>query len=176
MSSPTGPARPSPPSASTRPRTRCAIGEAACLLADIGWRAHPEYRGTQSLNIIAHASFIGVDHPGRTFIALANLFRHEGVFDETVATGNARRWRRRAISSGRACSARLLRVVYLLSASMPGVIPKLRWERRDNGALALVIPYSHRGLEGERPAGRLAQLARITGRNLELVVGSVETV
>ena len=28
---------------------------AACLLADIGWRAHPEYRGTQSLNIIAHA-------------------------------------------------------------------------------------------------------------------------
>ncbi|MCA1263214.1 hypothetical protein LC061_21005, partial [Nitratireductor aquimarinus] len=26
---------------------------AACLLADIGWRAHPEYRGTQSLNIIA---------------------------------------------------------------------------------------------------------------------------
>ena len=40
---------------------------AACLLADIGWRAHPEYRGTQSLNIIAHASFIGVDHPGRRF-------------------------------------------------------------------------------------------------------------
>src|SRR5690606_18355587 len=27
---------------------------AACLLADIGWRAHPEYRGAQSLNIIAH--------------------------------------------------------------------------------------------------------------------------
>jgi exopolyphosphatase/pppGpp-phosphohydrolase len=48
---------------------------AACLLADIGWRAHPEYRGTQSLNIIAHASFIGVDHPGRAFIALANLYR-----------------------------------------------------------------------------------------------------
>ncbi|TIV09497.1 MAG: exopolyphosphatase, partial [Mesorhizobium sp.] len=32
--------------------------QAACLLADIGWRAHPEYRGKQSLNIIAHASFI----------------------------------------------------------------------------------------------------------------------
>src|SRR5690606_15351350 len=48
--------------------------QAACLLADIGWRAHPEYRGTQSLNIIAHASFIGIDHPGRAFIALANLF------------------------------------------------------------------------------------------------------
>ncbi len=39
------------------------LRHSACLLADIGWRAHPEYRGRQSLNIIAHASFIGVDHP-----------------------------------------------------------------------------------------------------------------
>ena len=54
---------------------------------------------------------------------------------------------------------------------MPGVIPRLRWERRDNGVLALVIPHSHRWLEGERPAGRLAQLARITGRNLVLAIG-----
>ena len=31
----------------------------ACLLADIGWRAHPDYRGEQSLNIIANAAFVG---------------------------------------------------------------------------------------------------------------------
>ncbi|TIX98309.1 MAG: exopolyphosphatase, partial [Mesorhizobium sp.] len=59
--------------------------QAACLLADIGWRAHPEYRGKQSLNIIAHASFIGVDHPGRAFLALANAYRHEGIFNESIA-------------------------------------------------------------------------------------------
>ena len=59
--------------------------QAACLLADIGWRAHPEYRGRQSLNIIAHASFIGVDHPGRAFLALANAYRHDGVFNELVS-------------------------------------------------------------------------------------------
>ena len=135
---------------------------AACLLADIGWRAHPEYRGTQSLNIIAHASFIGVDHPGRAFIALANLYRHEGIFDETLAAEIKALASPRYVERARLLGA-MLRVVYLLSASMPGVIPKLRWERRDNGALALVIPASHRGLDGERPAGRLAQLAAITG-------------
>jgi len=140
---------------------------AACLLADIGWRAHPEYRGTQSLNIIAHASFIGVDHPGRAFIALANLYRHEGVFDESAAADLKTLAPPRYVERARVLGA-TLRVVYLLSASMPGVIPKLRWERRDNGVLALVIPASHRGLVGERPAGRLAQLARITGLNLEL--------
>ena len=33
------------------------LRHAACLLADIGWRAHPDYRGEQSLNIIAHGGF-----------------------------------------------------------------------------------------------------------------------
>ena len=46
----------------TEDERRCR--HAACLLADIGWRAHPDYRGEQSLNIIAHAAFVGLDHPG----------------------------------------------------------------------------------------------------------------
>ena len=92
---------------------------AACLLADIGWRAHPEYRGTQSLNIIAHASFIGVDHPGRAFIALANLYRHEGIFDDSAATDLKALATPRYADRARVLGA-MLRVVYLLSASMPG--------------------------------------------------------
>ncbi len=40
------------------------LRHAACLLADIGWRAHPDYRGEQSLNIIANATFVAIDHPG----------------------------------------------------------------------------------------------------------------
>ncbi|WP_394891135.1 exopolyphosphatase [Mesorhizobium sp. AaZ16] len=142
---------------------------AACLLADIGWRAHPEYRGTQSLNIIAHASFIGVDHPGRAFLALANFYRHEGLFTEAAASVLTALATPRYVERARLLGG-LLRVVYLLSASMPGVIPKLRWENRVGGALALVIPSSHAGLAGERPAGRLAQLGKLTGRKLELAV------
>ena len=53
---------------------------------------------------------------------------------------------------------------------MPGIIPKLVWERRGDGALALLVPKSHAGLVGERPKGRMAQLAKLTGRNLELAV------
>jgi exopolyphosphatase/guanosine-5'-triphosphate,3'-diphosphate pyrophosphatase len=101
--------------------------EATCLLADIGWRAHPEYRGTQSLNIIAHASLIGVD-PGRAYIALANLYRHEGIFAE-VAVGEAlkRLAPQRYIERARFLAA-LFRVGYMLSAAMPGVIPRLKWK------------------------------------------------
>jgi len=32
------------------------LRRAARLLADIGWRAHPDSRGEQSLNIICHAA------------------------------------------------------------------------------------------------------------------------
>lgn len=142
---------------------------AACLLADIGWRAHPEYRGTQSLNIIAHASFIGVDHPGRAFLALANLYRHEGVFNDAAAPEIKALATPRYLERAKILGA-MMRVVYLLSASMPGVMPQLRWEDRGGGVLALIIPSSCASLYGERPAGRLAQLAKLTGRKLVLAV------
>jgi exopolyphosphatase/guanosine-5'-triphosphate,3'-diphosphate pyrophosphatase len=144
---------------------------AACLLADIGWRAHPEYRGVQSLNIIAHASFIGVDHPGRAFIALANLYRHEGLIDDAAAPEIIRLAPPRYVERARLLGA-MLRVVYLLSASMPGIIPRLRWEKHDDGSLTLVVPASHANLVGERPSGRLAALGRVTGKTLRMTVGN----
>ncbi len=149
--------------------------EATCLLADIGWRAHPEYRGTQSLNIIAHASLIGVDHPGRVYIALASLYRHEGIFAD-VAVGEAlkRLAPPRYVERARLLAA-LFRVGYMLSAAMPGVIPRLTWEKRGLDTLALVIPADRADLFGERPVGRLAQVARITGRKLELAVEGGES-
>ena len=51
---------------------------AACLLSDISWRAHPDYRGEQSLILIAQSALGGIDHPGRVFLALAIYFRHAG--------------------------------------------------------------------------------------------------
>lgn len=147
---------------------------AACLLADIGWRAHPEYRGRQSLNIIAHASFIGVDHPGRAFLALANLFRHDGVFNDSFAPEIKELATPRYLERARILGA-MMRVVYLLSAAMPGVMPKLRWEDWGSGVLALVIPPEYAQLNGERPAGRLAQLAKVTGRRLVLAVEGGES-
>ncbi|CDX22002.1 Ppx/GppA phosphatase [Mesorhizobium plurifarium] len=142
---------------------------AACLLADIGWRAHPEYRGRQSLNIIAHASFIGVDHPGRAYLALANAYRHDGIFNDGIAPEIKALAPPRLLERARVLAA-MMRVVYLLTAAMPGVMPRLKWESRGNGALALVLPASLADLYGERPAGRLAQLARITNRRLVLAV------
>ena len=144
--------------------------QAACLLADIGWRAHPEYRGTQSLNIISHASFIGVDHPGRAFIALANMFRHEGIFEDGVSPEMRQLAGPRYVERARILGA-LLRVVYLFSASMPGVMPKLKWRAGEDGKLSLVVPREHSGLMGERPDGRMVHLSRVLNRPMDIVPG-----
>lgn len=144
--------------------------QAACLLADIGWRAHPEYRGTQSLNIISHAAFTGVDHPGRAFIALATMFRHEGVFEDGVSPEMRALAGPLYVERARILGA-LMRVVYLFSASMPRMLPKLRWRRGEGGALSLVVPREHAGLMGERPHGRMAHLAKVLGRPMDIVLG-----
>ncbi len=142
---------------------------AACLLADIGWRAHPDYRGTQSFNIIAHGSFVGIDHSGRAYIALANYYRHQGLQASDVSEAIQEVATERLAERARLLGA-ILRVAYLISASMPGVIPFVQWRPAGKNALELVLPARFGALAGGRLEGRLQQLAKLTGRKLDLVV------
>jgi exopolyphosphatase/guanosine-5'-triphosphate,3'-diphosphate pyrophosphatase len=141
------------------------LRRAACLLADIGWRAHPDYRGEQSLNIISHAAFVGVDHPGRAFIALTVYFRHvglAGLADDELSPHVRELATSRMIDRARVLGA-ALRVAYLVSGAMPGVLPNtpLMVER---GKLKLKLAGKYRNLAGERLLARLRQLARLVGR------------
>ncbi|MCP4384382.1 MAG: exopolyphosphatase, partial [Hyphomicrobiales bacterium] len=137
------------------------LRHAACLLADIGWRVHPDYRGEQSLNLIAHASFIGIDHPGRAYLALANFYRHEGLIDEALSPGIRELAPTRYMERARALGA-ILRTAYLISGAMPGVVGRTRLERRGK-ALALVLPQDLAPLGGSRVARRLGQIAKTAG-------------
>jgi exopolyphosphatase/guanosine-5'-triphosphate,3'-diphosphate pyrophosphatase len=138
------------------------LRHAACLLGDIGWRAHPDYRGEQSLNIIANAAFVGIDHPGRAYLALAVFFRHVGLIDEELSPRLRELASTRVLDRARVLGA-ALRVAYLVSASTTGVLPKtpLVVER---GRLVLRFENGLKTLAGERVFVRLRQLARLIGR------------
>jgi exopolyphosphatase/guanosine-5'-triphosphate,3'-diphosphate pyrophosphatase len=138
------------------------LRHAACLLADIGWRAHPDYRGEQSLNVISNAAFVGVDHPGRVFIALAVFFRHVGLAGDELSPHVRELATARMIDRARVLGA-AMRVAYLVSGAMPGVLPHapLVVER---GKLKLKLRGKYRDLAGERVFARLRQLARVVGR------------
>ena len=141
---------------------------AACLLSDIGWRAHPEYRGEQSLNLIAHAAFIGVDHPGRAYLALANFYRHEGLIDEALSPHIRELASTRYMERARALGA-TLRVAHLISGAMPGVVGRTRIEPAGK-KLTLVLPADLAPLGGSRVARRLAQLAKLAGLEPAIVI------
>ena len=141
------------------------LRRAACLLADIGWRAHPDYRGEQSLNIISHAAFVGVDHPGRAFLALTVFFRHvglAGLADDELSPHVRELATSRMIDRARVLGA-AMRVAYLVSGAMPGVLPNAALVvERDK--LKLKLRGKYRNLAGERLFARLRQLARLLGR------------
>jgi exopolyphosphatase / guanosine-5'-triphosphate,3'-diphosphate pyrophosphatase len=138
------------------------LRHAACLLADIGWRAHPDYRGEQSVNIIANAAFVSVDHPGRTFIALAVFFRHVGLVDEELSPRLRELASTRLLDRARVLGA-ALRVAYLVSASATGVLPRAPMVV-EHGRLVLRFDPAAKALAGERVFARLRQLARLIGR------------
>jgi exopolyphosphatase/guanosine-5'-triphosphate,3'-diphosphate pyrophosphatase len=138
------------------------LRHAACLLADIGWRAHPDYRGEQSLNIIANAAFVAIDHPGRTFLALAVFFRHVGLIDDELSPRLRELASTRVLDRARVLGA-AMRVAYLVSASMPGVLPKTPMTV-ERGRLVLRFKNGLKALAGERVFVRLRQLARLIGR------------
>jgi exopolyphosphatase/guanosine-5'-triphosphate,3'-diphosphate pyrophosphatase len=138
------------------------LRHAACLLADIGWRAHPDYRGEQSLNIIAHAAFVGLDHPSRAFLALAVFFRHAGLVDDELSPRLRELASPRILDRARVLGA-AMRVAYLISAAMPGVIPRAPMEV-EHGLLVLRLRDELAALAGERVFNRLRQLGRLIGR------------
>lgn len=134
---------------------------AACLVSDIGWRAHPDYRGEQSLGILSNASFVGIDHPGRAYLALAVFYRHVGLIDEAVSPRIRELASTRLKERARTLGA-VLRVAYLVTASMPDVLPRTRLTI-DGDRLLLDLPGDLGDLAGERLAKRLVQLAKIAG-------------
>jgi exopolyphosphatase / guanosine-5'-triphosphate,3'-diphosphate pyrophosphatase len=134
---------------------------AACLLADIGWRAHPDYRGEQSLNIITNAAFVGIDHPGRAYLALAIYYRHAGLTEEELGAGLRELAPLRYRESARALAASL-RVAYLVSGAVEGVLPRTKI-RRSPTALELVLPADLADLRGARLESRIRQFAALAG-------------
>src|SRR5262249_32918141 len=104
-----------------------------------------------SLNIIAHAAFVGIDHASRAFLALAVFFRHVGLIDDELSPRLRELATTRMLDRARILGA-AMRVGYLISAAMPGVLPRTPMQ------------VEHGRLAGERLSNRLKQLARLIGR------------
>jgi exopolyphosphatase/guanosine-5'-triphosphate,3'-diphosphate pyrophosphatase len=131
------------------------LRHAACLLADVGWRAHPDYRGDQSLSLIANANFVGVSHAERAYLSLAIYFRHNGLGEHSLSSIITPRLLERARLLGG-----LMRVAYLVSASMPNTLPQTSLTKRIR-TVTLTLPSSLAMLASEKLQGRVKAFAKL---------------
>jgi exopolyphosphatase/guanosine-5'-triphosphate,3'-diphosphate pyrophosphatase len=146
------------------------LRKVACYLSDIGWRGHPDYRGEQSVDLVAYGSLAGVDHPGRAFLAEALAVRYMGLKHKSMSqslmalAGPAANMKARLLGA-------IFRVAYPMSAAMPGVLPRAHFSL-EQGTLRLHLPPDLMFLAGEHLEGRLDQLAGVAGiKSSELLTG-----
>ena len=143
---------------------------AACLLSDIGWRAHPDYRGIQSLNLVAHGTFVGVDHPGRAFLALTVYYRNEGLVKDEPSQRLIELVDKPMVKRARILGS-AFRAAHMVSAAMPGVLTNAPISYEGN-RLIWTLPEPYSNLEGERVERRLKVLAGQLDREGEIQVAS----
>jgi exopolyphosphatase/guanosine-5'-triphosphate,3'-diphosphate pyrophosphatase len=136
------------------------LRRAACLLSDVSWRAHPDYRAHQSLNVITNSAFVAIDHPGRAFLALVAVLRHEGPKGEAGLPVRGL-MTTRLLDRGRVLAA-AMRVAYLLSTAATGVLPRAPLTA-GGGRLVLSLPRSLEDLVSDRLLNRAKALARLIG-------------
>ncbi len=140
----------------------------ACLLSDIGWRVHPDYRGEQTLHLITNGNFGSVDHHGRAFLALSVFYRYAGLSEQNEPPELVRALVTPAqIERARILGA-LFRVAHLISAARPGVLPATHFSAQER---KLMLVFEHRmvDLVADRVGSRFKQLARLVGKSGTIV-------
>jgi exopolyphosphatase / guanosine-5'-triphosphate,3'-diphosphate pyrophosphatase len=142
------------------------LRHAACLLSDVAWRAHPDYRGEQSAVLVAQSALVGLDHPGRAFLALCVYHRyerkHSGELLPKLSKLIPRQERHRALIIGQS-----VRLAHTLSAGMAGVLPQTKLAN-DGRKLILRLPAQLQALDGEILQRRMRSLAKELGVTAEV--------
>jgi exopolyphosphatase / guanosine-5'-triphosphate,3'-diphosphate pyrophosphatase len=139
---------------------------ATCLLADIGWRAHPEFRAERGLDAGLHGNWPAIDARGRAMIAHALYVNFGGTGRDPVISrlcqsediARAERW------------GLALRLGQRLSGGIGRPLEATRlWV--DEATLKLAIPSDDAALYGEIVERRLKTLGQAMGCAAELVLG-----
>jgi exopolyphosphatase/guanosine-5'-triphosphate,3'-diphosphate pyrophosphatase len=140
---------------------------AACMLADVAWQAHPDFRAERGVDMALHGNWVGIDAPGRVMLAQALFanFGGSGSFDEYDVAAlchpdelkQATRW------------GLAMRLGQRLSGGVATSLERSQLSLTD-GALRLMLQSGEQELYGEAVDRRLKTLAGSLGRKAEVFV------
>lgn len=140
------------------PVDRHRLRLAACLLSDIGWRVHPDYRADHAVEEVLSAPTFGLLHHDRLLLALAVGFR----FARERSSDAVRNLVEDMEDDDKAWARRVgfgLRLAHTLSGGTLELLQRTRL-RIDGGDLVLSVDPEAAGIAGEVVVRRLRRMAK----------------
>jgi exopolyphosphatase/guanosine-5'-triphosphate,3'-diphosphate pyrophosphatase len=139
---------------------------AACLLADVAWQAHPDFRAERGVEMALHGNWVGIDAPGRVMIAQA-LFANFGggreLPDKAVAKLCGKSALERASQWGLA-----MRLGQRLCGGVASALERCTLSCSE-GVVRLTVRKGEEAIAGETVQRRLSRLAAALGARPEVV-------
>ncbi|MDF0600161.1 Ppx/GppA family phosphatase [Psychromarinibacter sp. C21-152] len=143
------------------PPARQRVVKAACLLHDVSWRAHPDYRHEACFDYVTRASLGGLTHGQRIFLGVALLHRYKnsrtGIHFQHLFDVLTEAELHQAEVLGKA-----MRFGSMLTADLEQGIGQLGWSPRKK-RLELNLSDRARDLYGEVAEARFRSLAATLG-------------
>ncbi|MGE5547068.1 MAG: Ppx/GppA family phosphatase [Solirubrobacterales bacterium] len=133
------------------------LRHAACLVSDIFWNEHPDYRAEQAFLRILRLPFMGVGHRDRAAIALTVFHRYQGDDDNPHAVRASQLLDDEALRRCR-ITGLALRLAHTLSGGAPNLLRRTRMVI-EGSDLVLEVPNDPAfAIDSDRTFDRLARV------------------
>ena len=139
---------------------------AACLLRDVCWSEHPDYRAEQAFLRVLRLPFVGLEHEDRAGLALALFYRYRTddttpIIDQAhVMLNEESNHRVQTIGLG-------LRLAYALTGGTVGILNKAGLTMTDSSVI-LTVPENQPVFSSGSHPKRLTRLANHLSRKAEI--------
>ena len=130
---------------------------AACLLHDVTWRAHPDYRAEVCFDNATRANLGGLTHRERIWLGLALLHRYKNTRDGSRFAELFELLEDREIQSAE-ITGKAMRFGAMFSVESPQSVARLKWQAKKK-VLTLSLTDRGKDLFGEVAQSRFGALA-----------------
>jgi len=143
------------------------LRQAACLLSDLGWMEHPDYRAEHAFLRILRMPVAALDHSERAFLALAVYARYTGDLNSDLLAG-AKTLAADGIKDRALILGLALRLAHTLTGGAATLLQRTAL-RLEEGSLTLSLPEDAAMLNGETVRRRMDALAKALGKKGEIL-------
>ena len=153
---------------SVDPEARDRLQNAICLVSDIAWRGHPEFRAEKAVEAVLHGSFVGVTHRDRAYVAVALNQAYGAPIDAPHLAPVLPLLKIDRIMEARIMGA-TLRLAQRLSGGTVAALEESNL-RLSKNSLYLELPRRYEDLSNSVVLRRLRQLAQLIGRKAKIEI------